>query len=112
MADFPTAMSAAGTVPGAATTDPPPVAIRVEIRYFAAARAAAGTAEEQLDVRCAPTGCTVGAVLEAAVTQHGPGLETVLRRCSYLLDELAVHGRSTPVRDGQRIDVLPPFAGG
>jgi molybdopterin converting factor small subunit len=36
----------------------------------------------------------------------------VLPRCSYLLDEVAVHGPATPVRDGQVLDVLPPFAGG
>ena len=86
--------------------------IRVGVRYFAAARAAAGTTDEQLEVPCPPFGCTVGHVLDAAIERHGAGLESVLRRCSYLLDELAVHGRQTPVRDGQVLDVLPPFAGG
>ena len=40
------------------------------------------------------------------------GLARVLARCSFLLDEVAVHGRQTPVRDGQVLDILPPFAGG
>ena len=86
----------------------------VTIRYFAAARAAAGTPEEQLPV---PLGspdasCTIGDVLDAAVGRHGSDLERVLLRCSYLLDEVAVHGRQAPVTAGQSVDVLPPFAGG
>lgn len=86
--------------------------IRVGVRYFAAARAAAGTTEETLDIRCPPTGCTVGDVLAEAAGRHGASLSSVLRRCSFLLDERAVHGHQTPIRDGQVLDVLPPFAGG
>ena len=90
----------------------------VTVRYFAAARAAAGVPEETLPV---PAGfdagdkpdplTTVGAVV-AAVRERHPDLVRVLPRCSYLLDEVAVHGPATPVRDGQVLDVLPPFAGG
>jgi molybdopterin converting factor small subunit len=35
-----------------------------------------------------------------------------LRRCSFLLDETAVHGQQEPVTQGSVLDVLPPFAGG
>ena len=49
---------------------------------------------------------------EVAVDRHGAGAGQVLHRCSYLLDEVAVHGTRHPVRDGQVLDVLPPFAGG
>jgi molybdopterin converting factor small subunit len=35
-----------------------------------------------------------------------------MQRCSFLLDEVAVHGLDTVVHDGQLLDVLPPFAGG
>jgi len=96
----------------------------VTVRYFAAARAAAGGAEELLTVPAlaeismadaghAPAArVTVAAVLSVASDRHGPGLARVLLRCSYLLDEVAVHGTDTGVRDGQVLDVLPPFAGG
>ncbi len=86
----------------------------VTIRYFAAARAAAGTTEEQVTARCADDGsaCTVGDVLDAVVLRHGPDLARVLQRCSYLLDEVAVHGRETTIAAGQAVDILPPFAGG
>jgi molybdopterin converting factor small subunit len=96
--------------------------VTVTVRYFAAARAAAGVAEEQLTVAgprdlpspdaAAAGGTTVAAVLAEAADRHGPGLATVLRRCSYLLDEVAVHGTGTVIRQGQVLDVLPPFAGG
>jgi molybdopterin converting factor small subunit len=108
--------------------------IRVTIRYFAAARAAAGVTEEQLSVptqgdahdgpggrlrseplttgHSVPAASTVGEVLDAAADRHGPSLARVLVRCSFLLNEVAVHGRQTPVLDGQVLDILPPFAGG
>jgi molybdopterin converting factor small subunit len=104
--------------------------IGVTIRYFAAARAAAGVPEERLFVPtdgpaqgvsndASPAGQgtsrlqpTVGALLDIAADRHGSTLTTVLARCSFLLDEVAVHGRQTPVHDGQVLDILPPFAGG
>jgi len=117
--------------------EPGPIAeITMTVRYFAAARAAAGAAEESLTVpavpavpagrlsgdaaepstaepsTAAPSTATVDAVLEAAIGRHGGALATVLRRCSFLLDEVAVHGSQTRVRTGQILDVLPPFAGG
>jgi molybdopterin converting factor small subunit len=81
----------------------------VEVRYFAAARAAAGTETEK--VRLA-AGATVDDLLAALAADHGPGLARVLERCSYLLDEVAVRDRSTVLADGATLDVLPPFAGG
>ncbi len=85
----------------------------VTIRYFAAARAAAGTPAEAMQLELpAGTAPTIGDVLDAAVDRHGAQLGRVLQRCSYLLDEVAVHGRGTPVSSGQSVDVLPPFAGG
>jgi molybdopterin converting factor small subunit len=35
-----------------------------------------------------------------------------LERCSYLCDGIAVRDETTPLRTGDTIDVLPPFAGG
>jgi molybdopterin synthase sulfur carrier subunit len=94
--------------------------ITATVRYFAAARAAAGVAEERLSVAAGPKpvgaehawAATVGTVLDAAVERHGAGLVGVLQRCSFLLDEVAVHGTDTRVGNGQVLDVLPPFAGG
>ncbi len=79
------------------------------IRYFAAARAAAGTAQEQITL---PAASTIAVLLAAAVDRHGPEMAKVLRRCSYLLDAVAVHDTDAPIGDGQVLDILPPFAGG
>jgi molybdopterin synthase sulfur carrier subunit len=92
-----------------------PVTMQVTVRYFAAARAAAGVPEERLTIPLTARterSCTVAAVLAAATERHGASLARVLERCSFLLDEIAVHGTGTAVRDGQALDVLPPFAGG
>lgn len=93
--------------------------VRVTVRYFAAARAAVGLDEETLvvlaDGRTGEKGnpsTTVGSVVLELVARHGSTLDRVLTRCSYLLDEAAVHGPQTSVRPGQVLDVLPPFAGG
>jgi molybdopterin synthase sulfur carrier subunit len=95
---------------------PPPAtaAVTVTVRYFAAARAAARTTEELLTI---PPGTgagppTVADVLQVAIDRHGAPLGQVLQRCSFLLDEIAVHGSHSAVRGGQVLDVLPPFAGG
>ena len=79
------------------------------VRYFAAARAAAGAESEFLDV---PPGATVDIVLKTVRAAHGDDLARVLDRCSFLLDEVAVRDRDVVVRDGAVVDVLPPFAGG
>jgi sulfur-carrier protein len=76
------------------------------VRYFAAARAAAGVSEEKV---AAPT---LAALLDTVVSLHGPGLASVLDRCSFLVDGLACHDRSMPLAADTVVDVLPPFAGG
>ena len=78
------------------------------MRYFAAARAAAGSDSEQLTVRA---GATVGELVD---TLGGRSQEfaRVLGRCSYLCDGLAVRDQGQPLQAGNTIDVLPPFAGG
>jgi sulfur-carrier protein len=81
----------------------------VVVRYFAAARAAAGVDTEKIEVA---DGATVDALLAAVAAEHGPELARVLERCSFLLDEVAVRDRSAALADGATLDVLPPFAGG
>jgi sulfur-carrier protein len=83
----------------------------VTIRYWAAAKAAAGVAEESLDAD------TLAAALTTAVTRRGadPRLRAVLARSSFLIDGSAVGGRTAedvPLPEGAVIEVLPPFAGG
>ncbi|MER5671398.1 MoaD/ThiS family protein [Pseudonocardia alni] len=79
------------------------------VRYFAAAKAAAGTGEETVEL---PDGATVADAVAALGTAHGPELGQVLLRCSFLLDEVAVRDRSAAVGGAATLDVLPPFAGG
>jgi molybdopterin converting factor small subunit len=76
----------------------------VTVRYWAAARAAAGT---DCETRA---GATVGEVIDSAVVAHAE-LARVVRVASFLLDGRKV-GRDEPVAAGATLEVLPPFAGG
>ncbi|WP_293001929.1 MoaD/ThiS family protein [Mycobacterium sp.] len=82
--------------------------IRVSVRYFAAAQAAAGSESEQLDLS---GGTTVDDLVEQLGVRN-PALAKVLPRCSFLYDGVAVRDRAQPLQPGITIDVLPPFAGG
>jgi molybdopterin converting factor small subunit len=82
--------------------------IAVTVRYFAAARAAAAVESETLAV---PPGATVADVIENLAGRNAR-LATVLNRCCYLCDGVAVRDHATALRPGDTIDVLPPFAGG
>ena len=81
----------------------------VTVRYFAAARAAAGVETETVQV---PPGATVDILLKTVRGAHGDDMGRVLDRCSFLLNEVAVRDRDLPLHDGALVDVLPPFAGG
>jgi molybdopterin synthase sulfur carrier subunit len=79
---------------------------RVTVRYFAAARAAAGTIAETVEAGC------IDDALISLCSRHDERFTLVLKASSLLLD-------GTHVRDGQAalvtdvdLDVLPPFAGG
>jgi molybdopterin synthase sulfur carrier subunit len=82
--------------------------VRVTVRYFGAARAAAATEAEVLTVE---SGCSVSDLADL-VADRNTQLAAVLARCSYLCDGVAVRDTAVPVQTGQTIDVLPPFAGG
>jgi molybdopterin converting factor small subunit len=75
------------------------------VRYFAGARAAAGTGEEKVE---APTLDD----LAALITADRPRLAKVLPACAFLVDGLAWHDRTAPLPATATVDVLPPFAGG
>ena len=82
----------------------------VTMRYWAAARDAAGVAEQRFDAE------TLAAALMQAADGDGAGqLRGVLARSSFLIDGDPVGRRaaeSVALRDGNVIEVLPPFAGG
>jgi molybdopterin synthase sulfur carrier subunit len=76
------------------------------IRYFAGARAAAGTSEEKADA------ATLTVLLDELTQAHGGRLAAILPACSFLVDGVAWHDHEVPLPDDATIDVLPPFAGG
>ncbi len=84
---------------------------KVTIRYWAAAKDAAGVPEESLDA------VSLADALNAAIARREPGsrLHEILARSSFLVNADPV-GRaakeSVALDDGAVIEVLPPFAGG
>jgi molybdopterin converting factor small subunit len=88
----------------------------MQVRYFAAARAAAGFEEEKFDL---PEGATVADLLGAVLAVERPEppagtppLAGILARSSFLLNEVAVRDHATVLGADDVVDVLPPFAGG
>ena len=88
----------------------------MNVRYFAAARAAAGMEEERFDL---PAGATVESLLAAVLEVERPEppagtppLARILARSSFLHNEVAVRDRTVVLSDSDVVDVLPPFAGG
>lgn len=81
----------------------------VTLRYFAAARAAAGSDTDEVEAT------TLLAALDAVRAARPARLATVLSVCSFLVDGDPV-GRRDPaavtLAPGATVDVLPPFAGG
>jgi sulfur-carrier protein len=84
---------------------------KVTIRYWAAAKEAAGVQEESVEA------VTLGDLLNAVVATRKPDrrLADVLARSSFLVNADPV-GRadrsSILLDDGAVVEVLPPFAGG
>jgi sulfur-carrier protein len=75
------------------------------VRYWAAAQAKAGVDQDTF------SGQSIADLIDQILT-HRPEVETVLTRCSFLLDGVAVHDRSQSINEGSILEVLPPFAGG
>ncbi|MFJ1703614.1 MoaD/ThiS family protein [Kitasatospora sp. NPDC088346] len=93
------------------TADASPVRVSGTLRYWAAAKAAAGVAEEPY------LAATLAEALAGARERHAdrPELLRVLGVCSYLVDSDPVGGRdhaSVRLSAGGTVEVLPPFAGG
>lgn len=78
----------------------------VTILYFAAARDAAGTSRETLDM----SPLTVGD-LRPLLSQQHPQLAQVLPRCRIAVDEEMATDADT-IPDGAEVAIIPPVAGG
>jgi molybdopterin synthase sulfur carrier subunit len=81
----------------------------ITVRYWAAARSAAGCESDAL------SGDTLADVITAAGALHPGGLPMLLDICAYLIDgrpaKRTEAGRIV-LTSGAVIEVLPPFAGG
>lgn len=86
----------------------------VVVRYWAAARAAAGVEQDILDLE---GDTTLDQVLERVRLRHvdRPRFKDVVTVCSVLIGDRPV-GTTNPsavvVRPGDTVELLPPFAGG
>jgi molybdopterin converting factor small subunit len=76
------------------------------VRYFAGAKAAAGTPAE------AVAAASLDDLTRVLADRHGERLALVLKAASFLVDGLACHDRRAALPAGATVDVLPPFAGG
>lgn len=87
---------------------------RVGVRYWAAAREAAGVELETVE-GVGGGEATLGDVLAAVRLRHDERFGRVLAASSLLVDGVAV-GHLDPdgvaLADGATVEVLPPFAGG
>jgi sulfur-carrier protein len=92
----------------------PPIVSPITVRLWAAARAAAGQAEVEVDV---PGPVSVAWLREELVRRHPQGgrLDPVLKVCSVLVGDRPL-GTADPamveVQPGGTVEFLPPFAGG
>ena len=81
----------------------------VHLRFFASARAAAGTDGQRVELWA---GATIQDALELVAAAPGQPIDRVLARCSFLVNTVATTDRATALSDGDTVDVMPPFAGG
>lgn len=91
-----------------------PAAATVMVRYWAAARAAAGVEQDVLDV---DGETSLEQVLETVRLRHvdRPRFKDVVMICSVLVGDVPVGTRDAGevvVRPGDTVELLPPFAGG
>jgi sulfur-carrier protein len=90
----------------------PSQASGVTVRYWAAAKAAAGVPSDLVPV---PGPTALSDVLDEVRTRHPGRLHDVIEVCSFLVGDRPV-GAAAPgdvtVEPGQTVELLPPFAGG
>ena len=81
--------------------------MNVTVRYFAAAAEAAGCEEEQLVVEGDETLASLKTLL---AERYGNQMRKVVNVGSFLIDQVVRRDPACALSD--RVDVLPPFAGG
>ena len=85
----------------------------ITVRYWAGARAAAGTAEDVLET---PGELSLADVVARVLERHpGEQMARTVGVCSVLLGDRPVRTQdpdSVVVRPGDVVELLPPFAGG
>lgn len=85
----------------------------IRVRYWAAARAAAGVAEETVQT---PEPLTLAELRETVAARHaGTRFPDVVKICSVLVGDRPVSSEdpaAVVVRPGETVEFLPPFAGG
>lgn len=91
-----------------------PVVGQITLRYWGAARSAAGLRQEQVEV-AGPV--SLAALIEGSVARNGSSgvLAGVLAGCSVLLGDQPVASAdpaAVMVAPGDCVEFLPPFAGG
>lgn len=79
----------------------------VTIRYFAAAAEAAAREEETLSL---PEGATLGTLKHELIEKYGDLMRRVVESGSFLMDGVVRKDDGRAI--GERVDILPPFAGG
>ena len=87
---------------------------QVRLRYWASARAAAGAAEDVLDVT-GPVSLETVRVRAKELHPDSPRFAAVLDTCSVLVGDRPVASgdpASVDVAPGETVEFLPPFAGG
>jgi molybdopterin converting factor small subunit len=88
----------------------------ITVRYWAGARAAAGTAEDVLEADPATGELTLADVVARVLERHpGEQMARTVGVCSVLLGDQPVRTQdpaSVVVRPGDVVELLPPFAGG
>jgi molybdopterin converting factor small subunit len=105
---------AQGETPGRASPRAGPEASYVVVRYWAAARAAAGVAEDRVPVD-GPV--ALADLRDRALALHpdSPRLAQVVAACSVLVGDRPLGTRDPAavlVEPGTSVEFLPPFAGG
>ena len=83
----------------------------VDVHYFAAARAAAGRAQDTVEAATLGELLTVLKQRHTGSTEAGMSFAEVLERCTFLVDGASAT-EDAVLSDASRVDVLPPFAGG
>ncbi len=81
--------------------------MKVDVRYFAAAREAAGCESERFDLE---GGATVARLRDEVAKRHA-GVARLARTLRYAVDERFA-GDDEPLRDGALVAVIPPVSGG